>query len=525
MLSSDLISFGLFALRRHKLRTLLTMLGVTIGTATLVISISIGLGVRHVIDEQLRKEDNLRQISVFPSNDGVEENFDGVPDDVLQVDGSMSDARRERIRKIRAIRWKRTYAPAAPKPLTTERIDELRRLPHVVDIIPILDESGRASLPARQKETDARVYGIPHDFNRLAPRVEFGRSFSSADAKECLVHEYALYRLGIRDDADIQAILGSPLRIDLTSARRTPMSLLNLMDAEAGNLTREETEVIEKAWKMFPEFMETIPLPEKERAILLKALRRKKPGAKEVKDSRVSETFTIVGVLRAPVKEDKPDQGFIDSGVRESDVIIPREVAGEFFLGLPHRAESGFAGVRVVVDHEDNLEEAVQAIRKMGLNEFSMGVFIQQMRKNTVLIGFTMDFIALVALIVAVLGIMNTMFTTVLERTREIGILKSLGAKDRHILLIFLTEGALIGLIGGLSGVLLGWLASIPGDGYALSIMRKQGHTPLPESVFSYPIELLLAVPLFAMLLTTLAALLPARRASRVEPVIALRYE
>ena len=90
---------------------------------------------------------------------------------------------------------------------------------------------------------------------------------------------------------------------------------------------------------------------------------------------------------------------------------------------------------------------------------------------------------------------------------------------------MFLIEGGLIGLLGGAIGVLVGWLASFPGNGYALKIMEEQGHKPLPETVFLYPPWLLIGVPLFAMLITTLAAVLPARRAARVEPVVALRHE
>ena len=117
------------------------------------------------------------------------------------------------------------------------------------------------------------------------------------------------------------------------------------------------------------------------------------------------------------------------------------------------------------------------------------------------------------------------MFTTVLERTREIGILKAIGAKDRQILTMFLIEGTLIGLVGGIGGIVVGWLASFPGNNYALHLMEKQGHKPLPETVFLYPTWLLVAVPVFAMFVTTMAAMLPARRAAKVEPVVALRHE
>jgi putative ABC transport system permease protein len=520
----DLIAFGVSALRSHKLRTALTVLGVTIGTATLVVSISIGLGVRELIDEQFRKE-SLRQISVFPSHDGVDDNLDRVPAEILDVKGDMSDAKRDRIRKLRVQQWKRQNVQTQPKPLNQERLELLRQLPHVAEVVPELDEYGRAFLIERGTGTEARVYGAQAQHGRYLERLEVGGPLSSAAADECLVHEYMLYRCGVRDDADVRAIIGKQLRVELTSARRTPLSLLNLFEADMSNLSQEEIAVLEKAWKMLPDLMASIQLPPKEKELLLKAIQRKKPGAQQKKEKTITQTFTIVGVLRAAGKDDKSDNGFLDGPLRDADVVIPRQTAEHFFMQLPQLEENGYSRVRLIVDNQDNLEEVIEGVHRLGLQEYSIGAFVQQMKKNALLIGFAMDFIALVALIVAVLGIMNTMFTTVLERTQEIGILKAIGAKDRQVLLIFLVEGSLIGLLGGVAGVGLGWLASLPGNDYALRILEKQGHHPLPETVFLYPLKLLLAVPVFAILMTTLAALLPARRAARVEPVVALRHE
>jgi putative ABC transport system permease protein len=104
--------------------------------------------------------------------------------------------------------------------------------------------------------------------------------------------------------------------------------------------------------------------------------------------------------------------------------------------------------------------------------------------------------------------------------------MKAVGAKDRHVMALFLIEGSLIGLLGGGLGVLIGWVVSFPGDNYALRLIREQEpNMPPPETVFRYPLWLVLGAPAFAVLMTTLAGLLPARRAARVEPVIALRAE
>src|SRR5262249_11920294 len=126
---------------------------------------------------------------------------------------------------------------------------------------------------------------------------------------------------------------------------------------------------------------------------------------------------------------------------------------------------------------------------------------------------------------VAGLGITNTMLMSVLERTHEIGVMKAVGARDRHVQWLFLAEGAVVGLAGGGLGLLLSWLASFPGDAVARSLIERQTQGQLEESVFVFPLWVTVGVPAFVALLTVLAAVYPARRAARVNPIAALRHE
>jgi putative ABC transport system permease protein len=144
---------------------------------------------------------------------------------------------------------------------------------------------------------------------------------------------------------------------------------------------------------------------------------------------------------------------------------------------------------------------------------------------NVLLVSTATAFIATIALIVSAIGIANTMIMSVLERTREIGIMKALGARDGQIRGIFLLEGAGLGLTGGLLGLLLGWLAHFPGDQVAQTIIQKQVDTPIGDSLFAYPLWLVIGAPLLAATTATLAALYPAMRAARVDPVASLRHD
>jgi putative ABC transport system permease protein len=114
---------------------------------------------------------------------------------------------------------------------------------------------------------------------------------------------------------------------------------------------------------------------------------------------------------------------------------------------------------------------------------------------------------------------------SVLERTREIGIFKAVGAGDGHVQLIFLIEGALIGVVGGVLGLLSAWVFSFPVDAWSRSLISRDLKFDLQESLFVFPPWLTVGVVLFATLVTTLAAVYPARRAARVAPLQALRHE
>ena len=131
---------------------------------------------------------------------------------------------------------------------------------------------------------------------------------------------------------------------------------------------------------------------------------------------------------------------------------------------------------------------------------------------NVLLVG-----LASISLIVGAIGIANTMYTAVLERTREIGIMKSIGATNNHILKLFLIESALIGLVGGIIGIALGIgiskLAEVAIGGF------------LGPGFFQvyFPWYLIVGALVFAVAIGMASGIMPARQASKMNPVDALR--
>ena len=130
--------------------------------------------------------------------------------------------------------------------------------------------------------------------------------------------------------------------------------------------------------------------------------------------------------------------------------------------------------------------------------------------------------IASIALVVASIGIMNTMLTSVMERTREIGIMKAIGATNKDIMSIFIIEGLLLSLVGGLSGIIIGIFGS-QGIAVLLSNMGPgMGGTPLEPVITYMAIALGLSV---SMIVGIISSLYPAWKAARMSPIEAVRYE
>ena len=130
--------------------------------------------------------------------------------------------------------------------------------------------------------------------------------------------------------------------------------------------------------------------------------------------------------------------------------------------------------------------------------------------------------IAAISLLVGAIGIANTMYLSVMERTRQIGTLKALGATNFEVMKMFLLESSLIGLIGGLIGVFLGFIAS--------GLISELGIRILGTGIRSTSLtvitpELVLFALAFSVLIGAVSGLLPARKAAQLEPVEALRYE
>jgi len=186
--------------------------------------------------------------------------------------------------------------------------------------------------------------------------------------------------------------------------------------------------------------------------------------------------------------------------------------------------KAGYSEATVRVRRHTDVAPVDKAIQEMGFRTRTLLSRLEEMRTFFVFVDVLLAAIGTVALVVAGLGIINTLLISVLERYQEIGICKAIGASDGDLIVLFLTEAGTIGLMGGLGGLALGrgvcWLLETAINAYA----RTHGVTAHLD-VFAFPLWLLTATVLFSAVISVLAGVYPALRAARVDPIRALRRE
>ena len=214
-------------------------------------------------------------------------------------------------------------------------------------------------------------------------------------------------------------------------------------------------------------------------------------------------------------------------------VFIPLRVAEDLHVAQPndvqefvHAGGSGkpvYLQLTVRVKSPKDVLKVEETIKKMGFNTFSLLDATRNLRLIFTVFDLFLGLFGSLALTVASLGIINTLVMAILERRREIGVLKALGATDRDVRSLFFAEAGAMGLLGGISGVALGWLIGAALTWGTTIYLRRQD---LPGVKISYvPWWLAAGAIVFAIVVSLLAGLYPAGRAARLNPVEALRYE
>lgn len=530
MRTTDLWRSSLGGLWRQKARTALTLLGVAVGSCALAFSLSLGLGLRALIDNEFRSRDDFWWVTVFPENRGYQSLPEAeIPVDDINVIGDMPEERRQRLRKKRIEFYRATHPPQDVRLLTDDDVDRLKRLPDVDDVRVSRQSSARIEIDDAINLSVIHAGRLEIFDPPLSQRLAAGKLAETEN--EIVLTEFQLYELGLKTEAEQLAALGKAVKLTMGSDSIAKSATLAGLLTAGGGEAKEPIDAAQarsfaKILEQLPKKLEQFELSRTERDAVKKAMERprnptKTPGV-------ANGEFKLVGVLRdliAPEKNHGFPSPFAMRGQHYSAFLT--DAGGMRLFGqLKTPESSGYREAMVKVRPGGDLPAVVEGIQSLGYDSYNGLKFYRNVKREVTMIAAGLNLFALISLLVASIGITNTLVTSVLERTREIGIWKALGARDSEILKLFLIEGTALGLFGGAIGLLLAWVLSIPGDGFVRGLIQQQSHEALlSTSVFEFPAWLCFSTVGFAVLMTTLAALYPARRASRVQPVEALRYE
>jgi len=465
---------------RAKLRYVLTMLGIMIGTGAIVSMVSFAVGMQKEMAEAVTSSGLLTTIYVTPGRGMFEGRDPTDPDDV----GHEEDEHRG----ADAPNHKTTgeagpHAAGTRDSLAAQVADSTAREPAIDDTLlariskidGVTNAFPMVAFPAivtrGPHQSFVTVSGLPTAVNEATKkRLNKGGTFSSESDSSLIATASLARRLGVNPDS-----LSGPIPVSLT--------------------------VVKLSGRPSPLLAFGFGMP----------------------FERKTYNLNLVGVLK---------QGMIGP-LGRMDAYIPLGVARDISAVALRGAQEilrnisaqsgGYPGAEVHVKRLDDVERVSTQIEKMGLSTFSISEQLKEMRTVFVVMSGFLGAIGGVALFVGCLGIMNVMLISVFERTRDIGVMKSVGARRKDVLNLFVIEAGLVGMVGGILGVVLGLGVAELANRLMFAFVIK-GEIPYHQ-LYRIPLWLAAGAIALAVGVSILAGLYPARRAAKLDPVAALRYE
>jgi putative ABC transport system permease protein len=466
----DLTELALRNLRESVLRNSLTTIGISVGVASLVAMLSLGIGLQQLASRRLMKSGLFDTVVVTSRRDlrnfGREEERNGP-------------------------------APAESRILDEPTRREIERLPNVLEAYPDI-----------RFITELRYEDKPH----LTMVAALPPSAQSNDAFEAVQGHF------FSSDTAPEAILQKAFAEELLG--KTP---------KAGV---DETKVGELAAPLLGKEL-TMRYAEREAAPTMPLKSANDRSAVSADQSLAGAAYSVISreqKLKIVGVADLDPESM--RGPTRARVFLPLKLAESLHVMQPtdlreiSRAatdEPVYSSVSVRVKNPSQIQTVEDTVKKMGFNTFSILDASKSIQQFFKVLDVFLGIFGSLALAVAFIGIVNTLVMAILERRREIGIMKAIGASDGDVKRLFFAEAGAMGILGGIVGVALGWaIGQVINLG--TNIYLKSQSFP-PEHFWSVPLWLVAFAIVFSFFVSLAAGLYPAGRAARLDPVQALRYE
>jgi len=461
----DLTELAARNLREAVLRNSLTTLGISVGVASLVALLSLGVGLQQLVDRSVARAGLFDTISVrsrqsapFGQPGGGRRN----PRDAADL--------------------------APPRPLDDAARREIAALPNVLEVNPEI----RFTAEARHEPISqlAMVSGMaPSSQSSGTLDGLNGHFFSSPDAEEAIIQGDLAKRLVEVGQAP-DSLLGKEITLRFAQRQALPPPS-----------QQAPTDAPNQAVGPDEEAMGFSIVPSEKKFLVV--------GVTPTSESGGQVGFNNAGMylpLAVAEKLQVVQQGDL------RDVARSSAAEGTRYAALTIRANSPTAVAQIE-----------SSVTHMGFAAFSLIDVTRNLRTFFAIFDMFLGIFGSLALAVASLGIINTLVMAILERRREIGVLKALGAADRDVRQLFFAEAGVMGLAGGVFGVLLGWAIGRAIQFATMIYLKRQGMNP--PNIWSVPWWLVLGAIAFAIVVSLASGIYPASRAARLDPVEALRYE
>lgn len=468
----DLLRMSSSNLKRRKLRTFLTVLGVVIGTASIVVMISLGLGLQQSLYREVEQSGGLTMIRVTGADAGSSMMYSQASEDVEKyVDDKL-------VEELKGLDYVERVAPVY------EMTAVLLKGPYV----------GQVQLVGMPPEA-LKALKIPLAGGRLPESGKNQMELLYGNGIPTMFHE--------RGSGEGYYDTGTLPDIDFLKD-----SLFLVLDTDAYFQQQEREE---------EGGSETSGTGADSQEVSDGIQARSQTAAKHV--------VRASGMVAGSPDEYNSYYYYVYCDLNTLKQTLKKEFSGRAIPGQP-TTKSGnpypefcYSYAQVKVKDMEHVETVADTIRSMGYNVETNAEYLDSMKGQFAIVQAVLGGIGAVSLLVAAIGIANTMMMSIYERTKEIGIIKVLGCSLKNIRQLFLLEAAFIGLIGGVAGNVLSLLMSA-----AINFITGHGAAMGFDGNISYiPVWLVLVSMLFAMLVGITAGYFPALRAMRLSPLAAIR--